>query len=103
MDSTTQLRQDVREILRAIDVLIDSTEYTFLQALPTRKKHKIYGGNKEMLCAAVKYLARESPIGIYISLNPIREKVKRWPKNSDILRRRWQLVDIDRDKTNEPK
>src|ERR1700722_10449047 len=103
MDCTTPFLLDKAKILRAMELLVNRSADVMLQALPSPRRWSLGGGNRDVLYAAVEKLADLDPTGIYVTLNPVKCGVARCAANCDIIRRRWLLIDIDRDKTFGPK
>jgi hypothetical protein len=84
---------DDQEVRRALGLLVDPAHWTMIQGLPSAAYRILPGDNLDALVRAVADLS--GGIGTYFSLNPFRGPLDKPPKSSDILARRWFLIDPD--------
>lgn len=83
---------DARELALAAAVLLDPDGYNMVQALPSATWH--YAGHGDAVAVA-RELAPHAK-GVYWSLNSVPAKLDHCLKSSDVGRRRWFLIDLDR-------
>jgi hypothetical protein len=84
---------DDQEVRRALGLLVDPAHWTMIQGLPSAAYRILPGDNLDAMVRAVADLS--GGIGTYFSLNPFRGPLDKPPKSSDILARRWFLIDPD--------
>src|SRR4051812_14450298 len=93
---------DLAEVRRALGVLLDPAHGVQLQALPSGASHRLPAADLDALCGAAASLA-VGATGVYWSLNPVPAIPDLPIKVSDVLARRWLLLDIDRVKSQADK
>lgn len=94
--SMTVLRSsstDEAEVRRSLSLLVDPGHCVQIQSLPSGRWRQVAGRDMEALMWAVRDFSDEK--GVYLSLNPFRGPLDHPLKTSDILTRRWLLIDPD--------
>lgn len=89
-NGTPETDLDLAEIGRALALLMDAGQTFELRALPSGRSW--IGDNLGSAVEAARYMGSGN---LYYALNPCRAGLAGAAKNSDILARRWLLVDID--------
>ena len=90
---------DMDTVRRALLLLVDPDEYVFLQSLNHNASVCLHGGDRQAIESWV--VANSSARGLYFGINPI-VKIDRSSRVGDVTRRRWILIDIDRNKALQP-
>lgn len=90
---------DLGQVQRAIATFVDPEHYVFLQSLPGAHWTCLPGNSASEIEGWIKTNAVGS--GCYFGINPT-VKVDRPTRIGDVVRRRWILIDIDRNKTLQP-
>lgn len=89
------------EVARALKILIDPAATHELRGLPSARSRSIVGSNLDAALDAVDYLGDDR--GVYFTLNPVRHDLgNKAARVSDIVLRRWLLIDVDRNKNLYP-
>ncbi len=90
---------DVETVRRALLLFSDPEHHVFLQCLPSAKWSCFRGSD---YVGMEKWITDNcSGSGVYFGINPIVE-VDRPTRVGDVVKRRWILIDIDRNKTLQP-
>jgi hypothetical protein len=84
---------DEGQVRQALGVFVDPAYHVQIQALPSGKWRHCAGADLDGLVRTVAEFANEK--GVYFSLNPYRGPLDRALRNTDILCRRWFLIDPD--------
>lgn len=92
---------DLVEVRRALALLADPTAGIQLQAAPSWTYQTFDGHDLDGMTAWIE--AHGDATGIYYALNPVPPDLRRHLRVGDVLRRRWLLVDVDRQKSPENK
>lgn len=90
---------DLDMVRRALSVLADPEAGCQLQRAPFHAESfcTFKGDDLDGMVAWVE--ANADALGIYYALNPVPADLNRQVTSKDVLRRRWLLIDVDRDKT----
>lgn len=89
---------DEGEVRRALGLMVDRGNWVQIQSLPGARFRHHPGSDLDALVATVADLGGGS--GTYLSLNPFGGNLAKAVKNSDILARRWFLIDPDAKKAD---
>ena len=84
---------DEAEVRRAAAVLADPDHWLALRGLPSGREAAAPGGDPDAVAAAAKTLANDR--NVYYLLNPVPAGHKGPTSASQVVRRRWLLVDVD--------
>jgi hypothetical protein len=87
---------DEKEVRRAIGLLVDPNHFVQIQSLPNANYKHVKGSDTEGLVKTIAELAGDK--GTYLTLNPFNGPPAKAVKSSEILKRRWFLIDPDANK-----
>lgn len=93
--TATPTGPDAVEVRRALELLLDLRGHHMIQSLPSGRWAYVSASDLDAAVETVRRLS-DGGKGTYISLNPVPHPLDRCMRSSDVVDRRWFLVDLDR-------